>query len=128
MSRLFVLKEKTRLQSEPIPSENEFFDHELQIWIDREAALPVVCSKRSRSSNSTFGETTLTATAEGADQPERSRIEASTFGETTLTETSVGTDQSESTTFFTSQFGETTVTKAQEGTDCVAGSPNPYEF
>ena len=44
---------------------------------------------------SQFGETTLTETREGVDQPEGSTIQASQLGETTLTKTHEGADQTE---------------------------------
>ena len=74
------------------------YDEEYQLWVDRDSRAPLVESAVCRASGqSNLGETTLTATIEGADQSEIVgwRSLGSPFGETTLTRTFEGADQSE---------------------------------
>jgi hypothetical protein len=112
------------------------------VWISKKSGLPIILGMQREQSE--FGETTITATVEGADQSEISTLAASQFGETRVTRSEgEGTDQpafatlsssqfGESTKVtrtpeplgdpnffdgFSSQFGETTLTKTQEGTD-----------
>ena len=119
----FVLRNKQLLPAETAPKPWEVYDPERQLWVDAQSGEPLVGrggfqdAKDLRGSE--FGETTLTKTAEGADQ----EISASKFGETSLSRTAEGTDQTESISgaLRASAFGETTLIKTREGTDETEG-------
>jgi hypothetical protein len=112
----FVLRGCTELPPEPAPHSHYVFDKWLQVWVNTKTSRPVVVEMQHRQSE--FGETLITATAEGVDQSEATGLDASEFGETSLTRSTEGVDQSEGTSFEISQFGETTMTKSPgEGVD-----------
>jgi hypothetical protein len=113
----FVLKVRTKLAPECEPSDQQTYDHDLQLWIDKKSGAPVVCALQTRIQQSEFGETTLTRTKEGVDQSETATLQASLFGETTMTKTIEGADQRELTGLAASQFGETLITATREGHD-----------
>ena len=112
----FILKGATRVAPETAPSPEHVYDPQQQLWIDNRTGVPVVFSSMGTNS-SRFGETTVTKTREGTDQPETGSILVSRFGETTLTDTVEGADQSEIVALASSRFGETTTTRSVEGTD-----------
>jgi hypothetical protein len=112
----FVLTGRSKLAPEPAPSDGEYYDPVLQLWIHRESGEPLVSHFRKDLAASQYGETSLTDTREGADQSE-SAIHASNYGETTLTKTHEGTDQTEATSWQASQYGETMKTTTREGID-----------
>ena len=112
----FILQGATRIPPEPPPTAEHIYDAQLQIWMDRRTGVPVVISNVHVDATR-FGETTITETQEGADQPEVQLLRASSFGETTVTKTAEGVDQSEATSLSASRFGETTVTATVEGLD-----------
>ena len=114
--RPFILQGATRVPPEQAPSANHVYDSQLQLWMNRRAGVPVVVSIVDVDPTR-FGETTITATQEGVDQPEVQHLRASTFGETTLTKTAEGVDQSEVTSHSPTRFGETTITFTLEGAD-----------
>lgn len=125
----FILRSRRRLPPEGAPSRNEIYDRHRQLWVDRESGEPLVCRMRARVQPSQFGETTLTETREGVDQPEAAVFDASQFGETTVTKTSEGVDQSEIALLPPSQFGETTLTSTSEGADQTEATLlHPSEF
>ena len=115
MSQLFVLQRKTQLPDDPAPSVRERYDPTLQLWLDAESGEPIVTRERHSKTQSSFGETTLTETKEGADQSEIATLHASRFGETTLTKTQEGTDQSEGSASWTSRFGEAVNSESGDG-------------
>ena len=103
-------------RDEILPLEHAY-DSSLQLWIDLRTRMPLVSRLRENLA-SQFGETTLTATREGADQTEVASTdlhapsgvldactaEVLSCGHTTLTQRP-------------SQFGETTITRTSEGVD-----------
>jgi len=112
----FVLRTREPLNAQTERHEMTQYDDELQIWMNRETGRPVVLQSFESSQEkrcSDFGETIMTRTIEGADQPEAMR--ASEFGETLITETREGADQAEVIGF--SEFGETRMTATREGVD-----------
>lgn len=115
----FILKGRQRLPPEPTANPEQFYDRQSQLWRNRMSRVPVVIEMQRRFESSRFGETTLTATLEGADQSEISSHTTSQFGETTETRMPAeGSDQPLSLDTLSSQFGETTMTKAVgEGAD-----------
>ena len=113
----FVLIGCRELPPESEPSGEQIYDEDLQIWVDRASRVPVVTSLAHPNRASQFGETTITETREGADQPDMSTLQASQFGETTVTKTFEGHDQREYVGVAASQFGETTSTRTREGHD-----------
>ena len=114
----FILKGCKKLAPEREPSDEQIYDQRLQVWINRSSGVPVVTEMQKHIQHSQFGETPITETREGADQPDISDLEASQFGETTITRADgEGADQPMLTDVLSSQFGETTETKASEGTD-----------
>jgi hypothetical protein len=116
MPFVFVLEGRRRLEPQAEPTADQAYDEHLQIWIDRRSRLPLVIAMQAQHSR--FGETTITETREGADQPEISNLLASQFGETTITRgEGEGADQAVWSDVLTSQFGETTHTAAPEGID-----------
>lgn len=117
MKEPFVVRGRTALPPDPEPSGSEFYDRDLQLWVDAVSGNPVVNRLASKVGASQFGETTLTETREGVDQPEHGGIQSSAFGETTMTKTLEGVDQGEIVEMGMSQFGETAITRAQEGVD-----------
>ena len=94
----FILKCRTQLPPETIPSDDWVYDRHQQLWIERKSGAPVVTRLRTEAQASQFGETTRTMTMEGVDQPEVTTLQASQFGETTITKTSEGVDQLEAVT------------------------------
>ena len=112
----FILQGATKIPPEQAPSADHVYDPQLQIWMDRRTGVPVVISS-VHADPTRFGETTITETQEGADQPEVQLLRASTFGETTITKTAEGVDQSEATSLSPTRYGETTVTATVEGAD-----------
>lgn len=120
----FILQARKKLPPENEPSDEQFYERTLQLWIDRKSGVPLVTLLASRMRSSQFGETKITETPEGVDASEETGIAASTFGETTLTKTSEGADQFEITTLGgceryleASRFGETQITATREGID-----------
>lgn len=120
----FVLRNKHLLPTEAAPKAWEVYDAERQLWVDARSGKPLVGMGGFQNASdlpiTEFGETTLTKTAEGADQGE---ICASAFGETSMSKTVEGTDQTESIsgTLGASAFGETTLTRTREGSDETEG-------
>jgi len=112
----FILQGAIRIPPEQAPSADHIYDAQLQIWTDGRTGVPVVISSVHVEATR-FGETTITETQEGADQPEAQLLRASSFGETTVTKTAEGVDQSEVTSLSATRFGETTVTATVEGVD-----------
>jgi hypothetical protein len=112
----FVLKNRTKLPAEREPCAHHAFDRRLQIWVNTKSGLPVVVEMQQRASE--FGETLITATAEGVDQSEGTNLDASQFGETTMTKApGEGPDYSHVDGFSSSTFGESTkMTIRQEAT------------
>jgi hypothetical protein len=109
----FVLRDCRELPPEPGPSGDQEFDRRLQLWVCKESGLPLVLSMQAR--DSTFGETTITETREGVDQPDTSNMSASQFGETTITRSDgEGADQPFFSDLSSSQFGETTRLRVTE--------------
>lgn len=145
----FVLRDCKRLPAEPEPCSDHVFDRSLQVWISKKSGLPIILGMQREQSE--FGETTITATVEGADQSEISTLAASQFGETTVTRSEgegidqpfatlsssqfgesttmnrtvpEGIDQPAFATISSSQFGESTkITRSPE----VAGEPNYFD-
>jgi hypothetical protein len=113
----FVISGRRKLPPESEPSDDQEYDENAQLWINRRSGLPLVVEMSRQLRVSQFGETTITETREGADQSEIVSFEATPFGETTYTATVEGADQSEIATFQASQFGETMITKTTEGAD-----------
>ncbi len=113
----FVLIGRKKLLPEMGPSSEHVYDQQLQLWMDKTLDAPLVTIMGRPAQSSQLGETTITRTREGTDQPEVAIFEASQFGETTLTKTQEGRDQSEVAAFEASQFGETTLTETREGAD-----------
>ena len=112
----FILKGATEIPPEPAPPPEHVYDPQLQLWIDNRTGVPLVIS--SVGANATrYGETTVTETREGVDQPETNSILASRFGETTITKTKEGTDQSELAALAPIGLDETTTAATVEGAD-----------
>jgi hypothetical protein len=116
-----VLRKKVLVPCEE-QSQEIIYDETSQVWLSKSTGNPFVEDATQSDSekiyNSRFGETQITATAEGVDRGEIASDGrfASKFGETLLTETGEGSDQSEIS--FSSRFGETMITKAPgEGSD-----------
>jgi len=112
----FVLRTREPLNAQIDRHENTQYDNRLQIWMNQETGRPLVLQSIENSQEkrcSDFGETIITRTLEGADQPEV--IRSSEFGETLITETREGVDQAEVIGF--SEFGETRMTATREGID-----------
>lgn len=113
----FILKCRTKLPSEDRPSDDCIYDQHEQIWIEITTGNPVVMRSGRCVKASQFGETSLTESHEGVDQPDVATLRASSFGETTHTAAIEGVDEPHMAILRASQFGETTITKAPEGTD-----------
>ncbi len=110
----FLFRFKETIEDEP-ECKLASYDNELQIWIDNRTKKPLVESFNNRQC-SDYGETLITETKEGIDQPEI--LSSSDFGETIITVTSEGIDQTEICHQGSStQFGETILTKTSEGID-----------
>ena len=112
----FILKGATKIPPETASPPEHVYDPQRQLWIDNRTGVPLVISS-VRANASRFGETTLTATREGADQSETTSIHASQFGETILTRTREGADQSEIIALMPTRFGETVLTETVESAD-----------
>jgi hypothetical protein len=112
----FILESRQKLPPEPEPSTEEEYDQVLQLWIDRRTGKPLVTRFRAGMEPSQYGETSLTDTREGADQPDRA-LGASAYGETSLTKTREGADKTESSSLEASSYGETSHTATREGAD-----------
>ena len=117
----FVLLSRKKLPAERLPSDDEVYDERLQLWINKKTGTPLVDEMRTHV-QTRFGESTVTESREGVDQPEVAGFEASRFGETTMTDTVEGVDQVEIATFDASPFGETTLTRTHEGADQSEGA------
>src|ERR1051325_11353572 len=107
----FILLGRKKLPPEADPSQEEVYDKNLQLWVDRNSGTPLVLCLERHAQNSKYGETTITVTREGVDQSEGTALVASQYGETTHTAMREGIDQTESSVFQASPFGETTMTK-----------------
>lgn len=112
MATPFLLRLRRQMPLDLAPAPHHQFDTLRQIWIDTTTDEPLVSSLRATATQ--FGETTITETREGTDQPDAAHLLGSPFGETTLTKTSEGSDQPE---LLFSSFGETTKTATREGMD-----------
>lgn len=112
----YILLARKKLRLERTPAPEHVYDEYRQLWIDKNAGMPLVSCMRTHA-QSQFGETTLTETREGADQTEGAALHASQFGETIKTMTRESVDQPEGSTLRASQLGETTLTRTQEGAD-----------
>lgn len=117
----FVLLGRKKLPPERLPSEDQIYDDDLQLWIDKSSGTPLVSCVRTHPQQSQVGETVKTASREGIDQTEGTCFEGTKFGETILTETREGADQSEGATLLSSEFGETVHTRTREGADQTEG-------
>jgi hypothetical protein len=113
MREPFVLRKRLLLPREAGPQFNQVYDPDRQIWIDKSSGLPLIAIMSARTTQSTFGETRMTAAREGLDAP--AALNASQFGETRLTEAREGLDAPA--VLAASQFGETLLTKTAEGHD-----------
>src|SRR5271157_1746831 len=113
----YILLGRKRLPPERSPSTEHVYDEQQQIWIDRSSGIPLVCGIRENAQPSQFGETVMTESGEGVDQPEGGSFQASEFGETIFTATREGLDQTEGSVSLASEFGETILTKTIEGVD-----------
>ena len=117
----FVLVGKRPIPWQSAPRPSEVYDPELQVWIHSDTGKPIVLMEPEDFKNRTctpFGETEITETREGIDQPESTlarTFSASPFGETLITRTREGVDQPEAMQF--SPFGETIYTATREGID-----------
>ena len=118
----FILLVRKRLPPEDDPSDEHVYDENLQLWIDKRSGKPLVLSLGTRSEQTKLGETAITATREGVDQPEGTGLQASQFGEITLTDTREAADQAEGAALHVSQFGETIHTRTKEGADQTEGN------
>ena len=114
--RLLVLEEVVALPGfmDP-PDPHQRYDSAAQLWRWIDSGLPVVQEERLEASR--YGETTITASTEGADQGEGSRRIASQWGETIQTRTSEGIDQSESSSALRSSPGKTVMANTSENLD-----------
>ena len=113
----FILKCRTKLPSEAKPSNDCEYDQDKQLWVEKNTGIPTVMRSGGCVKPSQFGETSITESHEGADQPDMATLRASQFGETTVTSTPEGTDQPHMVTLRASKFGETAVTRGPEGVD-----------
>jgi hypothetical protein len=116
----YILLGRKKLPPESAPSPEDIYDQQRQVWIDKNSGMPLVSCMRTHAQPTQFGETTLTETREGVDQPEGA-VHASQFGETINTRTHEGVDQTEGNALQASQLGETTLTKTREGADQSEG-------
>ena len=123
----YILLGRKKLPQEKAPSPDEVYDENLQIWIDKNSGAPLVSHLRVGAQPTKFGETTITETREGVDQPEGA-VHASEFGEALQTRTREGIDKTEGTSLQASQVGETTMTKTREGVDRTEGGATLQEF
>ena len=112
----FILKGATKIPPDTMPQSEHVYDPQRQLWIDNRTGVPLVISSKGVNA-SPFGETSITETREGIDQPETNSIHASRFGETTMTRTREGVDQSEVTALVSTRFGEAVVTATEDSTD-----------
>ena len=117
----YILLGRKKLPPESAPSPEDVYDQQRQVWIDKNSGMPLVSCMRTHAHPTQFGETTLTETREGVDQPEGA-VHASQFGETINTRTREGVDQPEGNALQASQLGETTLTKTREGADQSEGT------
>jgi hypothetical protein len=117
----YILLGRKKLPPESAPSPEDVYDQQRQVWIDKNSGMPLVSCMRTHAQPTQFGETTLTETREGVDQPEGA-VHASQFGETINTRTREGVDQTEGNALQASQLGETTLTKTREGADQSEGT------
>ncbi|TSA19399.1 hypothetical protein D4R75_09690 [bacterium] len=100
-----LLKFKEPVFTPPVDnSSHPNYDFELGYWIAEDGE-PYVRKLINHFDDKLFGQTTKTATREGADQSE------SLFGQTIVTRTRESSDQSESV------FGQTIATKTRESSD-----------
>jgi hypothetical protein len=117
----FVLRDCARLPAEPEPSSDQVFDRFLQVWTSKRSGVPLVLGIQSEQSK--YGETTITATVEGADQSEISSLaffdtlSSSKYGEQTRMRIVEGVGEQDFFGGSSSQYGETTLTRTQEGVD-----------
>ena len=112
----FILKNAKRIQTSGISLDDYDYDPDRQIWIDPRNNLPLVISTLDNPATH-YGETTITETMEGVDQPESHSLLSSQYGETTITKTAEGVDQTEITALQATRYGETTITATVEGVD-----------
>lgn len=119
----FVLLGRKKLPPEAMPSPEEIYDDNRQLWVDKASGMPLVLRVQGHAQCSQYGETTITETREGVDQSEGAAILNSQYGETTHTISREAIDKTESTVFRASPFGETTMTKTREGADQTEGTP-----
>jgi hypothetical protein len=112
----YVLKGCEKIPNDTGLPDEVIYDSSRQIWTLSETGQPFVSARCDQAQASTYGETSLSETREGADQSEIATLQASTYGETALTKTFEGADQPEG-TLTSSQYGETAVTATQEGVD-----------
>src|ERR1035437_5711044 len=112
----FVLMGRRKLPPESGPSDDQIYDENWQLWINKKSGTPLVTDMRAHPQPSPFGETTMTDAPEGTDRA-GVVLQASQFGETTMTQAPEGADRAGPATFEASQFGETTITRTQEGAD-----------
>lgn len=111
----FVLRGRIEIRPASSPDPNHVYDSDLQLWVDQRSGEPLVTQFRRKPAATPFGETAITESGEGSDQPEVDGVGASTFGETTFTKASEGSDQPEE--MLASPFGETRLTATREGAD-----------
>ena len=112
----FILKGATKLPEESSPAREQVYDANLQLWIDTRAGVPLVSAVVSRADPEadTDGQTGGPASADPAHVP---CMKPSPFGETVVTETIEGVDQPEIAAFLASPFGETVHTATVESVD-----------
>lgn len=117
-----ILRKKVLIPTEERTQEITY-DETRQIWLSKGTGNPfvedLIQPEAEKIHSTRFGETQITATAEGVDRggelASHGRF-ASQFGETLITKTSEGSDQRE--VSFSSPFGETIITRAPgEGSD-----------
>ena len=114
----FILKGSKKLPDESTLPIEHAYDRLRQLWINQHSGKPVIIELQGQPAASSFGETPITETHEGADQPDIASLEVSQFGETTITRAPhEGVDPASPTDLLWSQFGETTMTKTEEGID-----------
>jgi hypothetical protein len=77
----FILMGRKKLPPESAPSDEQVYDDYRQLWINKKSGKPVVTAIQVKSQVSNFGETTISKTQEGVDQPEGTDLSASSFGE-----------------------------------------------
>ena len=92
---VFILMNREVLKPEAKPGKQIRYDDNMQLWVNQQTGQPIVLQffQGLNQLCSEFGETDMTKTQEGADQPEVSP--SPEFGETTITRTQEGADQSE---------------------------------